>query len=109
LNPDRLRLIELLETPDFASGLARRLKVARQLVNYHLKELESAELVEVVEERKKGNCIERMLRAKARYVISPVAVGKRIRQPQLKTLIDISRGRRGASDSRSLVTAAGRQ
>jgi hypothetical protein len=52
-----------LETPDSASGRARRLKVARQLV-YHLKELESAGLVEVVEERKKGNCIERILRAK---------------------------------------------
>ncbi len=48
----------------------------RQKVNYHLKALERHGLVELVEERRKGNVNERLLRATARsYVISPLALG----------------------------------
>jgi DNA-binding transcriptional ArsR family regulator len=44
-------------------------------VNYHLKALERHGLVELVEERRKGNCTERILRATAAsYVISPAAL-----------------------------------
>ncbi len=47
----------------------------RQKVNYHLKALERHGLVELVEERRKGNVNERMLRATAEsYVISPLAL-----------------------------------
>jgi DNA-binding transcriptional ArsR family regulator len=56
--------------------LAARLGLPRQNVNYHLKELERHGLVELVAERRKGNCTERILRATAgSYVISPAAVG----------------------------------
>ncbi len=76
LNPLRIRLLGYLRQPDSASGLARRLGLPRQRVNYHLRELEKEELVELVEERKKGNCVERLLRASARsYLISPEALG----------------------------------
>jgi DNA-binding transcriptional ArsR family regulator len=77
LQPERLKLLEALGAPDSASGLARRFELPRQRLNYHLKELEKAGLVELVEERRKGNCIERVVRATARrYVISPEVLGE---------------------------------
>src|SRR5262245_46494600 len=76
LHPLRRRLLESLREPDSASGLSRRLGIPRQKINYHLRELESEKLVELVEERKKGNCTERIVRATARsYLISPAALG----------------------------------
>jgi DNA-binding transcriptional ArsR family regulator len=78
LEPTRLRLLAELATPegDSATGLARRLGLPRQRVNYHLRELERAGLVEVVREQKKGNCVERIVRATARsYLISPEVLG----------------------------------
>ncbi len=76
MHPLRLRLLEALTTPDSASGLARKLSMPRQHVNYHLRELESAGLVEEVEKRVKGNCVERIVKARARYyVIAPSALG----------------------------------
>ncbi len=83
LNATRLRVIRELAQPDSASGLARRLGLPRQHVNYHLRELEKEGLVEPVEERRKGNCIERVVRATARsYVISPDVLGKLGGEPQ---------------------------
>lgn len=77
LHPMRLRLLESLEEPDSASGLARRLRLPRQKVNYHLRELEKEKLVELVEERRKGNCLERVVRATARYyLINPAVLGR---------------------------------
>src|SRR5882724_1265021 len=76
LKPERLRMLELLNEPDSASGLAKRLNMPRQTVNYHLRELEKEGFVELVEQRPKGNCLERVVRATARsYVISPQALG----------------------------------
>lgn len=47
----------------------------RQKVNYHLRTPERYGLVELVEERRKGNMTERLLRASAAsYVISPSAL-----------------------------------
>ncbi|HET9581500.1 MAG TPA: helix-turn-helix domain-containing protein [Gemmatimonadota bacterium] len=77
LDPGRQRLLAALEDdPDSASGLARRLGDSRQRINYHLRELESAGFVELHEERRRGNCVERILRATARhYIIDPAALG----------------------------------
>jgi DNA-binding transcriptional ArsR family regulator len=76
LDPARQHLLTHLKEPDSASGLARRLRLPRQRINYHLRVLESAGLVELVEERRKGNCLERVVRATARaFVISPEALG----------------------------------
>jgi len=73
----RVKLLEELQRPDSAAGLSRRLGIPRQKLNYHLRELEEAGLVELVEERRRGNCVERVLRASARrYVISPEVLGK---------------------------------
>jgi DNA-binding transcriptional ArsR family regulator len=77
LDPTRQQLLAHLKEPDSATGLARRLKLPRQRINYHLKVLEGAGLVELVEERRKGNCLERVVRATARaFIISPEALGK---------------------------------
>lgn len=77
LQPVRLRMLERLKEPASAAGLARHLKLPRQKLNYHLRELERQGLVELVEERRKGNCVERMVRATARsYVISPEILGR---------------------------------
>jgi DNA-binding transcriptional ArsR family regulator len=76
LDPIRQRLLGALSQPDSAAGLARRLRLPRQKINYHLRALEAAGVVELVEERRKGNCIERVVRATARsFMISPEALG----------------------------------
>lgn len=76
LNPIRLRLLNELVEPDSAAGLARRLKLPRQAVTYHVRQLEADGLVSLVEERRRRNCVERVVQATARtYVISPGALG----------------------------------
>lgn len=83
LDPLRLRLLGELREPDSASGLARRLHIPRQRINYHLRELEKRRLLELVEERRRGNCTERVLRATARsYLISPDALGVLAADPE---------------------------
>jgi DNA-binding transcriptional ArsR family regulator len=75
LDPMRARLLAELAEPGSATMLAARVGLARQKVNYHLRELERHGLVELVEERRKGNVTERLLRATAgSYVISPAAL-----------------------------------
>ena len=75
LDPVRTRLLAELAQPGSATMLAARVGLPRQKVNYHLKALERHGLVELVEERRKGNMTERVLRATATsYVISPSAL-----------------------------------
>jgi DNA-binding transcriptional ArsR family regulator len=75
LDPIRGRLLAALVEPASATMLAARVGLARQKVNYHLRELERHGLIELVEERRKGNVTERVLRATAAsYVISPAVL-----------------------------------
>jgi DNA-binding transcriptional ArsR family regulator len=75
LDPVRSRLLAELAEPGSATMLAAKVGLPRQKVNYHLKTLERHGLVELVEERRKGNVTERVLRATAAsYVISPMAL-----------------------------------
>jgi DNA-binding transcriptional ArsR family regulator len=75
LDPIRSRLLAELAVASSATMLAARVGLPRQKVNYHLRTLEHHGLVELVEERRKGNVTERMMRATARsYVISPLAM-----------------------------------
>ncbi|MFN8132381.1 MAG: helix-turn-helix domain-containing protein [Solirubrobacteraceae bacterium] len=75
LDPIRARLLAELAEPGSASTLAARTGLTRQKANYHLRRLEHHGLVELVEERRKGNCTERVLQATAAsYVISPAAL-----------------------------------
>ncbi len=82
LHPVRNLLLSELDEPASAAELARRLGLPRQKVNYHLRELEQAGFTELVEERKKGNCLERIVCRTARtYLISPEVLGSLGRTP----------------------------
>jgi len=75
LDPIRSRLLAELVVPGSATMLAGKVGLPRQKVNYHLRTLEQHGLVELVEERRKGNVTERVLQATAAsYVISPAAM-----------------------------------
>jgi DNA-binding transcriptional ArsR family regulator len=75
LDPVRARLLAELAQPSSATMLAARIGLPRQKVNYHLRTLEQHGLVELAEERRKGNMTERVMRATAAsYVISPTAL-----------------------------------
>jgi DNA-binding transcriptional ArsR family regulator len=75
LDPMRARLLAALAEPGSATTLAAKTGLSRQRANYHLRELERHGLVALVEERRKGNCTERVLQATAAsYVISPAAL-----------------------------------
>lgn len=69
LNPFRLTLLEVLREPASAAALARKLSTPRQKINYHLRELEKDGFIELAEERRKGNCVERVMRAKVDYYL----------------------------------------
>ena len=76
LHPTRLRLLANLAMPDSAAGLARQLGLPRQRINYHLRELESQRLIELVEERRRGSVTERLYRRTGRaYALSPATLG----------------------------------
>jgi len=75
LDPIRTRLLAELVEPGSATMLAARTGLPRQKVNYHLRELERHGLIELVEERRKGNVTERVMRATAAsFVISPAVL-----------------------------------
>ena len=76
LHPMRMRILDALREPSSATAVARQLGLARQKVNYHLRELEKAGFIEEVEQRRAGNCIERIVRAKSsHYLIHPELLG----------------------------------
>ena len=66
MHPLRMSILENLREPNSAAGLSRILDMPRQQLNHHLRELEKNELIELVEERRKGNCTERIMRASAK-------------------------------------------
>lgn len=78
LDPLRLRILgALADEPDSSTGIAARLGEARQKVNYHVRALEGAGFLELHEERRKGNCIERIVRTTARrWVLDTDALGE---------------------------------
>jgi DNA-binding transcriptional ArsR family regulator len=84
LDPVRSRLLAELSTPGSATTLAVKVGLPRQQVNYHLRTLERHGLVELVEERRRGNMTERVMQATAAsYVISPTALAAVEPDPEL--------------------------
>lgn len=76
LNPIRREILGALVEPGSATTVGQDLGLPRQKVNYHLRALEEAGLVEHVEDRRKGNCTERIVRATAsHYLIAPSVLG----------------------------------
>ena len=77
LQSGRIELLENLGEPSSAASLARKLDLPRQRVNYHLRELESQDLIELVEERRQGSITERIYRRTGQsYAISSAALGE---------------------------------
>lgn len=71
-HPLRVRALEQLREPASAAEVARRIGEGRQKVNYHLKELLKAGLVEEAGERRAGNFVETLYRSVAdAFVVSP--------------------------------------
>lgn len=78
LSPIRRRLLERLREPASATELAAEMALGRQRVNYHLRELEKAGMVHLVEERQRRGCVERILAARAEaFVVDPSVMGPR--------------------------------
>jgi DNA-binding transcriptional ArsR family regulator len=76
LNPIRRRLLTALQTPGSATSVAEGLGLSRQVVNYHVRALERAGLLEEVARRQRRGVEERIVRAAASwYLISPDALG----------------------------------
>ncbi|HWM06080.1 MAG TPA: helix-turn-helix domain-containing protein [Actinophytocola sp.] len=72
LSPLRRQLLTLLRTPASATQLAATLDLPRQRINYHLRALETAGFVELVEERPRRGCVERILRTRpGTFVVDP--------------------------------------
>jgi DNA-binding transcriptional ArsR family regulator len=61
LSPLRRRVLAELREPASATALAARLGESRQSINYHVRELERAGLVELVEERRRRGFTERVV------------------------------------------------
>jgi DNA-binding transcriptional ArsR family regulator len=78
LSPIRRQLLERLQTPTSATQLAAELSLGRQRINYHLRSLEAAGLITLVEERQRRGCVERILAARAEaFVVDPSVMGAR--------------------------------
>jgi biotin operon repressor len=65
--PTRRRILNLLRAPGSATTVASRLGLSRQLVNYHVRALESAGLVEEIDRRQRRGLEERVVRATAAH------------------------------------------
>ena len=75
LSPPRRRLLEALHHPMSATQVADVVGMSRQQANYHLRVLERAGLVELVEERQRRGCTERILRATSgAFVVDPAVL-----------------------------------
>jgi DNA-binding transcriptional ArsR family regulator len=75
-HPLRLKILEAMLEPDSATGVARRMKLPRQTVNYHVRELARARLLARAGRRKRRHLFEQCYVATARgYVLSPEILG----------------------------------
>lgn len=113
LSPIRRRLLSALRQPGSASTLAADLELPRQRIGYHLRALEDAGLIELVEERKRRGFVERVFIARAdAFLVDPgilgpppeVAVQDRFAADHLVSVAagivrDVSRMRQAADDA----------
>lgn len=111
-HPTRVAILEALREPASAAAVARTIGQPRQRVNYHLKELEAAGLVERVGEERIGNFVSSIYRAVACvFVVSPKVAWADPRrmdalrdQHSLETLVQL--GERVQSDAAVLLDRA---
>lgn len=76
LSPIRRQLLQMLRTPGSAASLSVALGMPRQKIGYHLRALEAAGLVSLVEERARRGFVERVLVARADvFIVDPAIMG----------------------------------
>jgi DNA-binding transcriptional ArsR family regulator len=76
-HPLRLKILAALMEPDSATGVARRMNLPRQTVNYHVRELARARLLARAGRRRRRHLYEQCYVATARgYILSPELLGK---------------------------------
>ncbi len=71
LSPLRSRILAEMAEPASATEIATRLGLPRQKVNYHVGVLAEHGLIELVEERPRRGCIERLFRRSGKVVLAP--------------------------------------
>ncbi len=72
LSPLRRQLLDRLRQPGSAAQLAAELDLPRQRVNYHLRLLEQAGLIELKEQRQRRGCVERIMQTTAgAFLVDP--------------------------------------
>jgi DNA-binding transcriptional ArsR family regulator len=75
LTPVRRQLLARLREPGSAVAVALEMGLPRQRVNYHLRTLENAGFLELVETRARRGCVERVLRTSARaFIVDPSVI-----------------------------------
>lgn len=83
--PVRQRILQALAEPGSATTIARTLGLSRQLVAYHVRQLEDAGYLELVREEPRRGCVERIVRRKAEYLVAcPSALASGIDPRKLK-------------------------
>jgi DNA-binding transcriptional ArsR family regulator len=83
LSPLRMRVLREMQAPESATTLSPRLGLSRQTLNYHLRELEREGFLELVEERPRRGCTERMLKVTSRaFVVNPALLGALSENPE---------------------------
>lgn len=81
-HPLRLKILAALLEPDSATGVARRMNLPRQTVNYHVRELARAKLLTRAGRRRRRRLYEQCYVATARgYALSPELLGKLAADP----------------------------
>src|SRR3954451_15116562 len=71
-----MRVLHEMQEPQSATTLSPRLGLSRQTLNYHLRELEREGFLQLVEERPRRGCVERMLKVTSRaFVVNPALLG----------------------------------
>lgn len=104
LDPLRRKILEHLRDPGSATSVAQELALPRQRINYHVRELEREGLLRHVEDRRRGNCLERVVQASARtFVVDPALM--RLSPVQPETTLP---GPDASFSSTALLASAGR-
>src|SRR3989442_9945629 len=77
LHPVRRRILEMLREPESSAGISHRLKLPRQKVNYHVKEMARTHLLVPAGRKRKRRFYEQCYVASAKaYVLSPELLGR---------------------------------
>src|SRR5687767_7699719 len=100
LTPVRRQLLERLQEPASAVVVAGELGLPRQKVNYHLRALEAAGFLELVEARPRRGCVERVLRTRARaFVVDPSVIDSEPAAPAQRSRAAAARQDRFAAET----------